>query len=62
MNGCDICKLNVTHTKMKVIRTETGNDWKWKLGSRTENELRKKNKINECVREILDSNWDLELC
>ena len=28
VNGCDICKLNVTHMKTRVIRAEAGNDRK----------------------------------
>ena len=32
------------------------------LGSGTENELGRRNKINECVWEMLDSDQDLKLC
>ena len=35
---------------MKVIGTETGNDWNG-IGKRNGNELRKRNKVKECVQE-----------
>ena len=32
------------------------------LGSGTENELGRRNKINECIQEMSDSDQDPELC
>ena len=37
VNGCDICELNVNHTKARVIGVGTGNDWKqrWEAEQKT---------------------------